>query len=194
MARSLKNQAINLNSRRTEKQQHTLEQLYRDHGEAMRSFLLGRMRNESEIDDIIQEVFLRLARSSELSTRLQFSKRQNRAYLFTAANNLIVDIERRQIVRKDYIRTHHPEGQVSVYELSPDVVVAAAEELTSIKETLKNLKPTWRKAFVMSRFKNENYKDIAKEMGVSVRQIEKYIANAIKALRKAVPNRDISHD
>ncbi|WIO74571.1 RNA polymerase sigma factor [Porticoccaceae bacterium LTM1] len=183
-----------MSSRRSEKHQRVLEQLYRDHGEAMRCFLLGRVRNESELDDIIQEVFLRLARSTELQSRHQLSKRQNRAYLFTAANNLIVDMERRKIVRKDYIRTYHPDGDTSVYELSPDVHVAAARELSTIKEALKNLKPTWRKAFVMSRFKDENYTDIAREMGVSVRQIEKYVANAIKALRKAVPNRDIDHD
>lgn len=183
-----KSQVISLNRRRSDEVEPVLEQLYRDHEEAIRSFLIGRIRDHSELDDIVQEVFVRVARSKELSTRQQFTKRQNRAYLFTAANNLIVDMERRKSVRRNYLSANEEERN-SVYELSPDVVVEARQELSAIKKAVKQLKPTWRKAFVMARFQNVSYQEISEEMGVSIRQIEKYIANSIKALRKAVPNR-----
>ena len=179
---------VDLSIRRTGDREQVLEQLFREHRAALRSFLLGRVRDTSDLDDIVQEVFMRLARNTDAVNRLLEPGANNRAYLFTAANNLIVDLERRQSVRKSYLTNHWDEAGAVVYELSPEVVVAASEELAVIKEAIKNLKPTWRKAFVLSRIKSMNYKDISEDMGVSVRQIEKYIAAAMKALRQALPS------
>ncbi len=170
-----------------------LEQLFRDHGAPLRSFLFGRLRDEAEIEDVMQEVFARLARKEGLEQRLAATHAKNRAYIFTAANNLIVDMERRRAVRRDYCARHSEQAGETVYELSPEVQVVAVEELSRVKEAIKNLKPTWRKAFVMSRLKCLSYREISREMGVSTKQIEKYVANAIVKLREAAQRDNRKH-
>lgn len=177
-----------LNLRQSEKRDALLESLIRDHGPALHSFLLGRVRDETEIEDIVQEVFLRLARQKETLYRLNQPGENSRAYLFTAANNMVVDLERRRAVRRQYLTYRKHEVADSSYELSPEVVVTSREDLSRVREAIKGLKPNWRTAFIMSRIQLMNYKDIAREMGVSVRQIEKNIAAALKALREALPS------
>ena len=188
------NNVVDLNNRAVDEQERLLEQLFQEHRAALRSFLLGRVRDESELDDIVQEVFLRVARNSELVDRLLEAGANSRAYLFTAANNLIVDLERRHSVRRAYLASRQHEAGSTVYELSPEVFVAAAEELAVIREAIKGLKPKWREAFILSRIKCMNYKDISRDMGVSVRQIEKYIAAAMNAIRQVLPTQGERND
>lgn len=167
------------------RREQALEQLFRDHGAPLRSFLLGRLRDEAELEDVMQEVFARLARKEDLEQRLTATHAKNRAYIFTAANNLIVDLERRRAVRREYSARHSDQMGETVYEISPEVEVVAVQELSRVKEAIKALKPTWRKAFVMSRLKCLSYQEISREMGVSTKQIEKYVASAIVRLREA---------
>ena len=177
---------IALNRRRQKGHQQILEQLFREHGEALRSFLLGRVRNKADIEDIIQDVFSRLARQKDLNARHHMEARQNRAYIFTMANNLIVDMERRKAVRSQYCVENQQNPAGKVYELSPDVVVVAQEQLSTVKEAIKGLKPTWRTAFVLSRFKHMSYKEISAVMGVTERQVEAFVARAVVKLKASL--------
>lgn len=175
-----------MNLRRSETNKQFLEQLYRDHGDALRSFLLGRVRSKTDIDDIIQEVFTRLAHKGGLEGRQEVDFRQNRAYLFTAANNLIVDMERRKAVRREYSVAKSNDLTGTVYELSPDVEVIAQEQLSTVKAAITALKPTWRTAFILSRFKHMNYKEISIVMQVTERQVEAFVARAVTRLKKTL--------
>ena len=180
------NTVIDLNRRREKGHRKLLEQLFQEHGEALRSFLLGRVRNKADIEDIIQDVFSRLARMTNLEARRHIDTRQNRAYIFTMANNLIVDMERRKAVRNRYCAENQQDSASKVYELSPDVVVVAQEQLSTVKEAITGLKPTWRTAFILSRFKHMNYKEISTIMEVSERQVEAFVARAVAKLRASL--------
>ncbi|WIO74205.1 RNA polymerase sigma factor [Porticoccaceae bacterium LTM1] len=175
-----------MNLRRSEADKQFLEQLYRDHGDALRSFLLGRVRSKTDIDDIVQEVFTRLARKEDLEGRQKVDSRQNRAYLFTAANNLIVDMERRKAIRREYCAAKSNDLAGTVYELSPEVEVVAQEQLSTVKAAITALKPTWRTAFILSRFKHMNYKEISVVMSVTERQVEAFVARAVAKLKKTL--------
>lgn len=171
-----------------------LERLYRDYECALRSFLLGRVRSRMDIDDIVQEVFLRLSRQENIESRLYESGRRNKAYLFTAANNLIVDMERHHSIRRRYHENYKEDAVDVAYELSPDVIVGAIQELDAVKDAIKALPEPWRYAFLSARFKGSSRQEISAEMGVSTRQVENYIAKALMTLRKAVPSRSGSNE
>lgn len=162
-----------------------LECLFKEDGRLLRGYLFKRLRNESEVEDVFQEVFAKLAKMPDLESRLSEGGK-NRNFIITVANNLIVDIERKRAIRQKYLNEQQGESGGIVYELSPEINVVAHQELSQVKTAIMKLKPTWRKAFVMSRFNNMSYKDISEDMGVSVKQVEKYITNALVQLRKAV--------
>lgn len=176
---------IDLNSRRQSKEQ-ILERLFKEHGSALRAFLAGRTRNQAEADDLLQEVFVRLARIDNLVERLEGKRGNVRSFIYTTANNLAMDVERRKAVRRHYQDTESSRVGELTYEITPEVVVTATQELEVIKRAILALPANWRKAFTMSRFKHMSYKQIADEMGLSVKVIEKYINRALIELRKVV--------
>lgn len=171
-------------SKRRDVRQKSLERLFREDGRVLRGYLFKRLRDESEVEDVVQEVFSKLAKLPDLEERIAGGR--NRNFIITVANNLIVDIERKRATRRSYQSAHRHQTDELVYELSPEVEVVATEELSLVKAAIMELKPTWRKAFAMSRFNHMTYKEISEEMGVGIKQVEKYIANALVELRKVL--------
>lgn len=160
-----------------------LEYLFNAHGSALRAYLLGRMGTSSDVDDVQQEVFVRLARMDGLKERLMDGHKGGRSFIYTTANNLIVDLERRKAVRRRYLETEGAQIKEQQYEIAPDVVVEKAQELERVEDAILCLPQSQRKAFVLSRFKHLSYQEIGKIMGVSERSVEKYISQALVKLR-----------
>ena len=73
-----------------------LQRLYDEHAQALYAFLLGLTRCEADTKDLLQDVFVRLARSPECLQGV-FSER---GYLIRLAHNLVVDMARRRGVRE----------------------------------------------------------------------------------------------
>lgn len=76
-----------------------LERLYDDHAQALFAFLLNFTRAEADTRDLLQELFVKLARRPELLDGV----REERAFLIRLANNLAIDLMRRRGTRaKNY--------------------------------------------------------------------------------------------
>jgi RNA polymerase sigma-70 factor (ECF subfamily) len=69
-----------------------LERLYDAHAQALYAFILNLTRNEADTRDILQEVFLRLARDPGIIRRA----RDERRFLLRTAHNCAVDHFRRR--------------------------------------------------------------------------------------------------
>jgi RNA polymerase sigma-70 factor (ECF subfamily) len=75
-----------------------LERLYDNHASALFCFVLGLTRNEADTRDLLQEVFVRLARRPALLAGL----RDERAFLLRLAHNLAIDLFRRRQTREKH--------------------------------------------------------------------------------------------
>ena len=168
---------------RRETSDQVLERLFSQHEAALRTFVRRRLGSVEEIEDVVQEVFARLARLGDLHTRIQAGKGDGRSYLFTVANNLIVDQERRKTLQRQY-DNQTDEGDL-VTEVTPETIVATDRELEIIKQVIMNLKPSWRRAFVLNRFHYMSYREVAEHMGITIKQVESYMAQALVKLRDA---------
>src|SRR5258708_12975814 len=73
-----------------------LARLYDDHAQALFGFLLNLTRNEADTRDVLQEVFVKLARQPE---RLN-GVRDERAFLLRLAHNAAIDRLRRCATRE----------------------------------------------------------------------------------------------
>lgn len=174
--------------RRRESESQVLERLFNEHGDALRSFLRARMGEypEQEIEDIAQEVFLRLSRMENLYEKVAQECKNSRAYIFTTANHLLVDrIRHNEVVRRHRkLETEMAEDKGA--GAGPEKIVEGQQQLEVVERTLMGLPPLWRKAFVLNRFKHMTYREIAQEMSVSPRTVEKYIARSLEKIRNAV--------
>ena len=73
-----------------------LERLYDEHAQAVFAFLLNFTRHEADTRDLLQELFIRLARRPELLDGV----RDERAFLLRLAHNQAIDLIRRRGTRE----------------------------------------------------------------------------------------------
>ena len=78
-----------------------LERLYDEHAQALFAFLLNLTRSEADTRDLLQDLFVKLARHPELLKTV----REERAFLIRLAHNSAIDLMRRRGTRD----RHHDE-------------------------------------------------------------------------------------
>src|SRR5688500_9617443 len=69
-----------------------LEQLYDRHAQALFAFLLNLTRNEADTRDLLQELFVKIAKQPNLLSGI----RDERAFLIRLTHNLAIDSMRRR--------------------------------------------------------------------------------------------------
>jgi RNA polymerase sigma-70 factor (ECF subfamily) len=73
-----------------------LSRLYDEHAQPLYAFLLNLMRDESDTRDVLQEIFVKLARHPDLLDGV----RDERAFLLRLAQNAAIDLIRRRGTRE----------------------------------------------------------------------------------------------
>lgn len=181
-----KNNVVELTNRRKETREQVLERLFSEHSYALRGFLCLRLGVFEEQDDIVQEVFSRLARMDNLASKLPCGESRNRSFIFRVANNYVRDLERRKAVRTRYVeefRAQMPED-AEMSSVSPERQVQAEQQLGYLKNAVMTLKPKCREVFIRNRFMDKSYREVAADMGLSVKQVEKYMQQALMRVRR----------
>ena len=145
----------------------------------MRRVLQSRGRTTEDIDDLMQEAFLRF--QSYTCTPVENPE----AFLVRTVLNLSVEQSRRDKVRRGSGNLHLEDELNSLIDTAPppDEVYAAHARLLQVKRALNKLQPRTREAFLMHRLDGMSYAQIAEELAVSVSMVEKHIARASFHLR-----------
>jgi RNA polymerase sigma-70 factor (ECF subfamily) len=120
-----------------------LERLYDEHAAALFAFLLNFTRNEDETRELLQEVFVKLARHPDSVTQA----RDERAFLIRLAHNSAIDLIRRRGTRRQYHEQFGRE-ECSAFVEPPDpdeasfgaALSAAIGELPPEQRTVVHLK------------------------------------------------------
>jgi RNA polymerase sigma-70 factor (ECF subfamily) len=73
-----------------------LARLYDDHAPALFAFLLNLTRNEADTHDLLQDLFIKLARQPELLRAV----RDERSFLLRLVHNAAIDLMRRRTARE----------------------------------------------------------------------------------------------
>ncbi len=130
-----------------------------------------------DIDDLVQEVFMRLLR------KLQAGEEIAQSYVFAAASSVWIDNHRHAAVRVGTAQ-HGPLAEdLRSCAPQPDRIVEGRDDLRVIRRRILELPAKWRKAFLFHRFDDMSHTEIAQRMNVSVSSVEKYIMNALASLK-----------
>lgn len=113
-----------------------IERLYDAHAQALFAFLLNLTRDEADTRDLLQEIFVKLAREPKLLAGV----REERAFLIRLAHNAAIDLMRRRGTRErtkenfaaeilsSFAPTDDPDEQVFREELSEALGGLPAEQ------------------------------------------------------------------
>jgi RNA polymerase sigma-70 factor (ECF subfamily) len=156
-----------------------VEMLFSQHHRALQAFFHRRIRGKSAAPDLVQEVYVRMLRASEVD-----AIRNPEAYLFTVASNLLKEhaiLERRQA---NSIDVDEAGIQDLVDELPAfDAQLDTDRRISRLRTVFGQLSPKCR-ATVILRYRYElTYEEIGSRLGVSSNMVKKYLAQAINHCR-----------
>lgn len=157
----------------------SLEEVSRAYRAPLKRFFAKRVRAGQDPDDLVQEVFARLAaRAGEGAEEMH----NPQAFLFQIASNLLRDQARREQTRRsatDALR-HADEGIFE--EITPERVLQGREGVQALQRALNELPERTRSIFVLHRFEEFRYAEIAQRLGISTSLVEKHMMDAIRHL------------
>jgi len=162
--------------------QPLFEAAFREHHAALVQYLHRRVGNDADARDIAQETYLRVLRYRE-NQDLDSLK----ALLFRIATNLVV--MRARTARAQRWVDHRPLDEELVLpsnEPSQERRLAAEQQLDCLMEVINRLPSKCQQAFVLSRFHDMSYPEIAKRCGISIKMVEKHITKALSICRAEV--------
>ncbi|WP_298916506.1 sigma-70 family RNA polymerase sigma factor [uncultured Algimonas sp.] len=146
------------------------------------TFFAKRVSNAADIDDLVQEVFLRVLKRHE-STSIH----RMESYLFQSASNVLADYYRRRATRPLHAHATLQEGQLGLgCDVTPERILLGKDQLREVTAALMELPQRTRDIFVLRMFEERTSKDVARLIGVSVRSVEKHMVKAMRHVSSAL--------
>lgn len=151
---------------------------------ALTQYFRARIRDHSEADDLVQEVFARI-----LARRADQPVSNLRGYVFQTAASVLADRARRRGVR--HADAHFPfdPERHGDEELDPHRHASGKEDLRAAVEALMTLPERTRTIFILHRLEDRKYREVAVQLGISVSAVEKHMVRAIQHLAASLGGR-----
>lgn len=158
-----------------------LAALYASEAPRLLRFFRSRMGTGADSADLVQESFLKLARSSRSPAIANPA-----GYLHRIARNVLFDLARSQRRRSDLFSDEPAAALRAVVPPEQGSALEAEELMTSYRRAVDALPPRTREVFLLHRVEGLTYKAIAEQLGIGARTVEWHIAEALVRIRRAL--------
>jgi len=155
--------------------------LYRRYWEELFVTAAKALREKTEAEDVVQDVFLSLwNRRHELNIQESLV-----AYLHTSVRYKAIQYIEKNITRRDYLALL---ADVSVNTLPPNAEInLQVEELQkTINNTIASMPPKMQQVYKLSRQEQLSHKEIAERLSVSAETVKKHIQHALQLIKTAI--------
>ena len=156
----------------------SFEELFRTYFTHLCSFAQKYVQDIDEAKDIVHQVFIGLwQKRNDVDTDTSL-----KSYLFTGVHNRCLNYIRD---RKKLVQFDAPlhESEMSNYLQSNDHLESSETE-SRINRALDDLPEKCREIFLMNRFEQLKYREIAEKLNISVKTVETQMSRALKVLRE----------
>jgi RNA polymerase sigma-70 factor (ECF subfamily) len=152
-----------------------LERLYDEHAQALFAFALNLLRHEADTRDILQELFVKVARNPRLLEGVQ----DPRGFLLRLAHNLAIDLMRRRTARDRNEQWAAENASLFAPADDPDEKVFAG----TLAEALGELPPEQRAVVHLKLWERLSFEQIAAVLDISPNTAASRYRYAIDKLR-----------
>lgn len=132
------------------------------------------VKNQETAEDIVQDCFIKLW---EKKASLEISGNVT-AYLAKMVRNKCLDFIKKKKIQTSELNETYQGAIANNDQLEMD------ELQSSIDKIIDALPEKCRQTFVLSRFEELSYKEIAEQLDISKKTVEAHISKALKSLRK----------
>jgi len=157
-----------------------IAKLYAAHARELYSFVRRRIGCQ-EAEDIVQDTYLHLLQCWR-DTKLECPQ----AFLFRIAVNLTTDALRKTKIRAHYSIEDIDFGALTVSDPTPEETTGSVLELEQVLTVLHELPLSWRTAFLLRRLDQLTYTEIAGQLGISTRTVERYVLKVSEFLNNHI--------
>jgi len=156
----------------------SFKSLFKSHFNSLCAFAVSFVHDEDTAKDIVHQTFIKLW---EKRDTIDMEKRV-KSYLFSTVHNLCLNYIRdnKKFIKNEFeAETYTHPGQ-----LNDQDVMEKAELNARINRAIDSLPEKCREVFIMNRFDEMKYQEIADKTGISIKTVEAHISKALKILRE----------
>ncbi|WP_291723239.1 RNA polymerase sigma-70 factor [Bernardetia sp.] len=158
-----------------------IEQLFKLHYASMCRTVFRMVKDEAIAEDIVQDVFFNFwKKKDQLNITTSVA-----AYLKRSAANAGIDYLRKKRPTSDNaLDIDEPIYQHLAVDTNQSDENIRTEELSNHIETaLEALPPRCKEVFMLNRFEDMSYQEVADTLGISIKTVENQMGKALKILR-----------
>ncbi len=146
-------------------------QFYLDTFPLVRTFIMAKCGDMELAEDFAQEAFIRLWNHQQ-----KVESMNAKSFLFTVTNNLFLDHLRHHKVVANYTNTF----KVTSNNQDPHYLFEMEEFKQKLENNLNRMPEKSREVFLLNRIEKMTYAQIADQLGLSVKAIEKRMQKALE--------------
>jgi RNA polymerase sigma factor (sigma-70 family) len=148
---------------------------------ALRAYLKRRMRDGQDLDDMVQDVYLRALSAPEAAPVANM-----RGFLRRIASNLLIDSYRRKAARLFHDHTTLDDHIVDDAALAPDRIAAARQEIALLADALDTIGPVARDAFLLVRVEGYSHKEAAQKLGITPKAVSHHVERTLARMAEKI--------
>jgi RNA polymerase sigma-70 factor (ECF subfamily) len=156
------------------------EKLYYYYVKRVYYFALHYLNNNSEAEEIVQEVFTKIWESRRnIDADMSFS-----GYLLTATRNTIFNANRKKVNHQAYCGFVINYLQNQKHNMENEIIFNDLMDL--LNRTIESLPSKRREIFKLSRNQGLSYKEISKSLNITEKTIETHMRLAIRDIKSVI--------
>ncbi len=156
----------------------TFRRLFDEHFHQLVFSAFRFLNDYDQARDIVQDVYVKVWQNYDEIRYVSDLK----GYLYKAVRNSSMNFLKHVKVREKFVADFRNSGTSETQ--SPQDSLTEEEMKKRVHQAVSKLPDTWREAFVYSKYDNLKYQEIAQEMNISQKTVEKYISRALQFLRE----------
>ena len=160
--------------------ENVFKAVFESHFKLLRNFLIFKFRDVERAEDTAQNAFVVLWENCAM-----IKPEQAKSFLFTTAIRLSLNLIKHDKVVLNFELQSKSNG---THHESPEFLLLESELKKRLEKAISDLPEKQRTVFLMNRFENQSYTQIAALLDLSVKTVEKRMHLALVSLRQVVKN------
>jgi RNA polymerase sigma factor (sigma-70 family) len=158
------------------------------HEPALRGYLRGAFPAVRDVDDVVQESYLRVWRA-----RAGQPIASAKAFLFTVARRLALDLVRREAISP--LCDVGELRRLAVMEERPDAIetISTQDKIRLLSEAVGSLPARCRSVIVLHKIQGRPQREVALHLGISEKTVENHVALGVKRCEEFFRRRGLEY-
>jgi len=167
-------------SRMKKDDKSAMDELFNNYYHRLFHFSKSILKIENEIDDILQEVFVKIW----LNRHKIDSAETFNAFIYTVTKNEVLNLIRTNLRNQTFRDELYMKSVAEEYHLQNETEFN--ELKAGIDKIIANLPPKRQQVFILSRTEGLTNKEIAQQLNISDKTVEDHITHAIKYIKSSM--------